>query len=162
MSASGPFITYLIHKLSDQQDRSMAEVMTALAAELHVSVSTLAKWRNNTGNIKSTLLERLVHIGISQAHLDRAWAKNLLESGNHPDPESVLRRYFSPAQRIRHNLPKRTITYIGRKDEFAAVSERLNDPKTWIVPLIGIPGMGLGSFALDLGWRYVENYEWLP
>ncbi|MCE7988811.1 MAG: hypothetical protein DYG89_47250 [Caldilinea sp. CFX5] len=62
-----------------------------------------------------------------------------------------------PLPATRHNLPAQTTPFIGRARELTELTDRLTEPDTRLVTIIGPGGMGKTRLAQQAGWRFVEQ-----
>jgi hypothetical protein len=87
---------------------------------------------------------------------------------NHPEGFRKIRTFLltekpAPPERI-NKLPLRPPLFIGREPELADLRERLSEPGT-LVHVVGTPGKGKTTLALEFAHRYQHDFEavyWLP
>jgi transcriptional regulator with XRE-family HTH domain len=163
MERLGEYITYLVQVLRDIKKYTMMRMMEELSERLHISPSTLHKWRENTLRPSFSAQEALVAIGITEAHLPIEWARSLLLAGKHPQYEAILNRYFAPPRAVRHNLPPRYDGFVARPEAIQEVERRLvNRTGDSIVAILGLKGMGKTTLAREVAWHFVEAFDTLP
>lgn len=65
----------------------------------------------------------------------------------------------SPKPALLHNLPAQLTALVGRKDELVRAQELLQKPKTRLLTLTGIGGVGKTRVAIQLGTNLVEEFR---
>ncbi len=89
----------------------------------------------------------------------------------HKDLQQAITRPVLPSPEqaeeplsVRHNLPQRTYTqFVGRGDELQKLTQLMRpSSRHFLVTLDGIGGVGKSALALELAYRYRENYDTLP
>lgn len=161
----GELLEHMFKVLQARKGRSMAETMAAVAQDLGVTPDALYKWRKGRSLPGLNALKRLADIGVNDAELDESWAAELLSLGRHPERGALLARLFSVSHsQVRHNLPNRTfLRLVGREPDIAEIRRRLaQESRHWLVAIEGIGGIGKTALALEVAWRYVEEYPELP
>lgn len=163
-SELGRLIGQMLDMLKARRGQKMQAVMASLADTLGVEPDTIYKWRGGKHKPEDpTVLARLVEIGVAEAGLDRQWAERVLLLAEQPERFTILERLFpeSTPQRVHHNLPRRPyMRLIGREAEILEITKRLvPESRHWLIPIEGVGGAGKSALALEVGWRFVENYD---
>lgn len=66
--------------------------------------------------------------------------------------------------KILHNLPQPDyVNFVGRKDELERLRSLLHpQDRVWAVVIDGIGGIGKSALALEVAYRYLNEYEFIP
>ncbi|MBN2007275.1 MAG: ATP-binding protein [Anaerolineae bacterium] len=154
-------INQLVKMLNAWRDESIQDTLAYIYGKYATSPDALRKWRQAKHRPDAETLIKLVELGVKEARLDRAWARDTLNWGHVFPIDPILAELFSPSQSgTRHNLHQRPLTeVVGRITEIATLMEWLCNPRsTGGLLITGMGGIGKSALALEAAWRCVEHY----
>lgn len=164
-STLGEELYAMVKRLNASRREDMGATRQYLGRKTGVSSDATYRWTRDENKPDLPTLEKLIEIGVLEAEMDRRWVEAVLRHSHHSQREAIIGHYF-PTHRspIPNNLPRRLhIRLIGRDGEVTEIFRRLRpESHHWLVPIEGFGGVGKSALALEVGWRYIENYQLLP
>ncbi|MCA9920497.1 MAG: hypothetical protein KC445_21225, partial [Anaerolineales bacterium] len=97
------------------------------------------------------LVERIRHGEVRQGD------KETGRQGEEENSQFTIHNSQFTTHKTSHNLPVQTTPFIGRKRELTELTDRLANPDTRLVTIIGPGGMGKTRLAQQAGWRLLEQ-----
>lgn len=129
---------------------------------------TLDPWRESTHRQRMRLLALTGQRGAALAQY--ATCRKMLadEFGVAPSPQTEtlsqqiranqLETHPAPAPLPQHNLPRSLTPFFGREPELALLAQRLREPATLLVTLMGEGGVGKTRLALTVARRVLTDF----
>ena len=141
----GEQVNQLVYTLAGARFKGDIETSNRFVADrIHYSESSLRMMRQGRFRPQNDeALEMMARLGKEEAGLEREWAKTLLVSGRHPDPQRVLQTIFNNAS-----------------DPLAAVGETAVSPTSFF--FARITAAFTGTLLLLALWTYVISPGYPP
>ncbi|HNT76984.1 MAG TPA: ATP-binding protein [Anaerolineae bacterium] len=134
----------------------MGAIHSELQKTLGVSDPTLYRWRAGTQHPRPEQVAQLVTLGVTEAHLAYAWAKETLREGGYPELP-LLAHLFPNTSLVHHKLSGHLFPeFIGRAAELVHLEQLLQAAHRRFPLLVeGPAGCGKSALVRELAWRIV-------
>lgn len=167
-------LTEAIYRIRIKESKTIGAVQDELGYAIgKQGGSSIEYWRKGNIPSKREDVERLAEEIIQRSDLGPGWVNEFLSSSGHPAPNMVVGR-MTPSPTIREtptavlspmispslsNLPIQPTQFIGREDELAIITDRLQDVSCRLLTLVGPGGIGKTRLALQAAKMQETAFE---